>query len=165
MQVRATVGGMTEPALPDVARLLAPMLQDMPPPLLPFFLSRLERGAADRYRGWAERVSDDEVRAALLACAARETEIADRVEALFPVAGEDVTRVDAAVPAARDAYFAVFEGRSLEGEWRVQASAERQGAEAWRGLARQHPEHEQALLACAALEEASATCLEGLLGP
>lgn len=154
---------MTEAPIPDVARLLAPMLQEMPPPLLPFFLSRLERGAAARYRGWAERVDDDGVREALLACAARETEIADRIEALFPVAADEVGTVDAAVPAARDAYFAVFEGRSLEGEWRVQASAERQGAEAWRGLARQYPEHEQALLACAALEVASAECLEGLL--
>jgi len=119
---------MSEAPVPDVAAILAPMLRSMPAPLLPFFLSRLERGAASRDREWADQVSDPEQRAALLACADRETEIADRVEALFPVAPPEVKQVDEAVPAARDAYFAVFEGRSLRGQWRVQAAAERQGS-------------------------------------
>ena len=40
--------------------------------------------AAERYRGWAGAVDDATVRAGLLACAAREDEIAARVEAVHP---------------------------------------------------------------------------------
>ncbi len=154
---------MTDTPLPDVARLLGPMIQALPEGLVPFFLSRLERGAAGRYRVWAEQVESPDVRAQLLECAGREDEIADRVEALFPVGEEEVKTVDAAVPAARDAYFAVFEGRTSRGEWEVQAAAERQGAQAWRGLALQHPDRKEALEACAQLEEANASCLERIV--
>ena len=156
---------MDEHEIPDVGGLLTPMIQALDEGLRPFFLSRLERGAAGRYRAWAEQVSDVNEREKLLACAAREEEIADRVEALFPVSDEGAATADAAVPEARDAYFSVFDGRSLEGQWRVQAHAERQGAMAWRMMATEIDVEatRQALEACSQLEETSAACLDELL--
>jgi hypothetical protein len=61
---------------------------------------------------------------------------------------------------------AAFAGRSLAEQLATQAAAERGGAEVWRELAAQPgatPQAREVLLACAALEEASARFVEGAL--
>jgi hypothetical protein len=154
---------VSERAIPDFARLLAPFIGSVPEAALPGFLARLERGAADRYRSWASAAG--EAAPGLLACAAREDEIADRVERLLPADPAETPKIEAALPGARDTYLAVFEDLPLREQLRIQAGAERQGASAWRGLASQHPDAavRKELELCAELEEESASYLEQLL--
>jgi hypothetical protein len=150
--------------IPKLAVLLAPFIEKIRDATRPAFLAMLERGAAQRYREWAAQALEEAP--GLLACAAREEEIARRVDALFPakLAGDPV--VDSAYAGAREVYYAVFAGLPLAEQWRTQASAEREGAGAWRLLASQQadPAIRDALLACAKLEEASAMHLDGLVG-
>jgi hypothetical protein len=69
--------------LPDVAAILAPLLGGVRPVERPLLLAIAERMAAERYRRWASEVDAADVRAGLLACAAREDEIASRVEGVY----------------------------------------------------------------------------------
>ena len=68
--------------LPDLAEVLGRVLQRVPLAEQPLLVALAERLAAERYRGWAEE--DPAHAAGLLACAAREEEIARRVEGLYP---------------------------------------------------------------------------------
>lgn len=150
---------------PNFGELLAPMMGAVPELALPRFLATLERGAAARYRLWAEQAGDDETARGLTACAGREDEIASRVEQLVPIDGAGQAAIDAAFPAARDAYFEVFAGLSAREQWRIQASAERQGAAAWRGMVAGSTDSDtrEVLEGCALLEEENAAYLESLL--
>ena len=154
---------MAEFSAPNFGEILAPSLQSVPDDARPGLLARLERGAAERYREWA--ASEQDVAAELSACADREEQIAETVDALFPLAGEQLEGVEKAVPIARELYYKVFEGRSVVDQWRIQASAERQGAAAWRGIASQHDDESvrKALEGCAKLEEESAAALDRLI--
>jgi len=147
---------------PNFAVLLGPFIGEVPEDGRPRFLALLERGAAERYRGWARELPEHAE--TLLACAAREDEIADRVERLFPIAAELEKEIARPLPRARDAYYDVFAGVALLDQLALQASAERQGAAAWRGMAGQHddPATREELERCARLEEASADELEAL---
>jgi hypothetical protein len=154
---------MSDRNAPDFALLLGPYIEAVPATAFAGFLAGLERTAAARYRGWAEM--DESWRSELLACAAREDEIAEKIDRLFPVAAADLAAVRATLPAARDEYYAVFADLELREQLRIQADAERQGAAAWRGLATQQTDaaiHRE-LESCALLEEESADCLERLL--
>ena len=153
---------MAELEVPNFGELLAPFIaqagEDMPS-----FLAMLERGAADRYRHWAQQMPEHSE--GLRSCAAREDEIADTVDALFPI--DDVRRAEVAkpLPAARELYYSVFADIELHQQLAIQANAERQGAAAWRGMldgiddveVRARLEH------CALLEETSADYLDVLL--
>ena len=155
---------MESPDIPNFGALLAEHIGSIPEPAVPAFLARLERTAADRYRGWAEAVpahSDG-----LLACAMREDEIADRVEALFPATQpEQIEAIEAAIIPARDTYYEVFDGLSPVQQMTIQANAERQGAAAWRNMIPGVEDQSvvDALEQCAQIEEASADYLDGLL--
>jgi hypothetical protein len=128
-------------------------------------LSGLERFAAGRYREWADECPPEE-REALLACAGREEEISERVLARFPATPGDEEKIEAELARAAEAYAGVFEDLSQSEKYFVQASAERQGAAAWRGLAAQQEDESarRELATCSELEEANAACLEELLG-
>ncbi len=154
---------MTPTEAPDFRLLLAPFIEKIPESSRPAFLAALERGAADRYRGWAEASLANA--SGLLACADREDEIAQRVDKLFPADAEGRASIESTIPEARIAYYEVLDCLSITEQWHVQASAERQGAEAWRLLASQQSDEavKQELLACADLEEQSAAHLTGLL--
>jgi len=149
--------------IPNFGALLGPAIGGVPERSRPAFLALLERGAADRYRHWASRVAD--AAEGLLECAEREEAIARRVEALLPAAEDDHTAMQDALPVARDAYYAVFEGLSLLDQLRIQANAERQGAAAWRSLAagQESASLREALEACAVLEETSADHLDAVI--
>jgi hypothetical protein len=151
--------------VPNFAELLAPYLGQIPQPLIPRFLSELERRAAQRYRDWAEAAGDPDEAAGLIACSRREDEIAERAGRLFPAEGEDPSKIDGALSGAAETYLGVFRDLPVREQYRIQANAERQGAAAWRGLATQVSDAAQRaeLEAIARLEEESASWLEALL--
>ncbi len=147
--------------IPNFGELLAPHLSQAPAEAYPYLLSQLERTAADRYRQWAEQVP--QVREGLLACAAREDEIADRVEALFPPSDPHRALVSEIIPAAKATYYAAFEPYTPGEQMAIQANAERQGANAWQTLKAAYPEHAASMDALSAIELASADYLDEIL--
>jgi hypothetical protein len=154
---------MSDVVIPNFGALLAPYIGQVPPAAMPRFLALLERGAADRYRHWVGLLPEHaEV---LSACAASEDEIADRIEAAFALDPALHDALHAPLPAARDTYYEVFAGLDPWDQLRIQANAERQGAQAWRNIATRttDPEVLAALAACSGLEEASADALDGLI--
>ena len=155
---------MAPTEIPNFAVLLGPFIQKISETSRPAFLAALERGAAQRYREWAELSPDDAP--GLLACAEREDEIARRVDKLFPADSQGESSIANTLPDARTAYYGVFAGLPLREQWRIQASAERQGADAWRLLASEQADEavRESLLSCSALEEESAAHLDSLLG-
>ena len=154
---------MTDLRIPDFGALLSPYIGQVPAAAMPRFLALLERGAAARYREWSVMLPAhaDE----LLGCAASEDEIADRIEAAFTLDPALHDLLHAPLPAARATYYDVFSGMDVWDQLRVQANAERQGAQAWRNIATRvdDPSVLAALAACSALEEASADRLDALI--
>ena len=149
---------------PDFATLLAPHIGSVPDDAVPAFLARLERTAAERYRMWAQALPEHAE--GLLQCAAREDEIADRVEQIYPArAPEQVAAMDSAIVPAKETYYAVFARLTPIEQMTIQANAERQGAAAWRGMLEQEddPDVRAVLELCARTEEASADYLDALL--
>lgn len=152
---------MATVTIPNFGELLAEHLDAMPPEAYPFMLSQLERTAAARYRGWADDVPEH--RDGLLACAAREDEIADRVEALFPPSEEHRQLVATRIAAARDTYYEVFDGLDPWEQMTIQANAERQGAGAWQNLKAMHPQLATQMDELSSIEVQSADYLDGIL--
>lgn len=154
---------MSDLEIPRFGALLAPYIGQVPAEAMPRFLALLERGAADRYRHWADLLPAH--RDVLLTCAAAEDEIADRVDAVFALHPDHADALHAPLPAARDTYVAAFEGHDVWDQLRIQADAERQGAHAWRSIAARTDDVAviTELSACSALEEASADRLDALI--
>ena len=154
---------MAATEIPNFAVLLGPFIEKIPDAARPAFLAALERGAAQRYREWAEQAPDRAE--GLLACAEREDEIGRRVDELLPADDEGRARIESAFPEARRAYYEVFAGLPLHEQWRIQASAERQGANAWRLLASEQDDAKvrEDLLGCAALEVENAGFLQRIV--
>jgi hypothetical protein len=156
----ATSGG-----LPNVAELLLPILQRVEPERRPLLIAIAERMAAARYRRWADGSSDAAARESLLACAAREEEIAARVEALHPDASRIQREILASQPDLAEVDRSVFADRPLGEQLAIQAQGERVGASTWRSFAQREsdPARRADYLACAPLEEANAEVLEAML--
>ncbi len=152
---------MATVTIPNFGELLAEHLGGVPGEALPYLLSQLERTAAARYRGWAEALPEHAP--GILECAAREDTIAERVEALFPPTPEHRALVDGVMPAARETYYAVFDGLTPVEQMTIQENAERQGAGAWQNLKAAYPEAADALDGLSAIELESADHLAGLL--
>jgi hypothetical protein len=152
---------MTKLTIPLFGELLAPFLTPIPAEAKPGSLAILERGAAERYRGWADAVP--EYRDGLMACAAREDQIADRIDALIPIPREHQGTVDDLIMPAKQAYFGVFENLSVIDQMTIQAAAERQGAQAWPGFIPAYPHIAEELRALSAIELISADYLDDIL--
>ena len=152
-------------ALPNVAELLAPLLARVAADRQPLFLAIAERLAAERYRGWAADPAYVSHREQLLECSSREEQIAKRVESLRPDAAAVQREIMLANPDLLDINRDVFAGMSVADQMRTQAGGERAGAAAWRAFAAQTPDQRarSTFLACAELEEKSATVLDELL--
>ena len=150
---------------PSILGMLGPIIAPYPPDEQKIFAALGERVAAGRYRAWSESVDDDAFREILLRCAAREEEIAGRVEALHPDAAAVQERISKDHPDIENQYRDMFEGMSLPEQFAMQAEAERGGAAAWRAFADacSDPEEAEKLRACAPLEEASADELEKII--
>lgn len=75
----------------------------------------------------------------------------------------DQAHVDSMLPAARDAYYAAFDGYTPFEQMTIQADAEKQGAGAWQTLKQAHPERATDLDRLTALELESAAFLDDLI--
>ncbi len=147
--------------IPNFGELLAEHLAGVPAEAYPYLLSQLERTAADRYRQWAEDVPGH--REGILQCAAREDEIADRVEAMFPPSAEHRALVGEIIPKAKATYYAAFEAYTPVEQMTIQANAERQGANAWQALKVAHPGRADELDQLSQIELSSADYLDDAL--
>lgn len=149
---------------PDFGKLLAQYIAAVPDNAVPAFLARLERTAAERYRMWAEAVPEHAE--GLLSCAAREDDIADRAERIYPVTDpEQTAAMDSAIVPAREAYYRVFANLTAIEQMTIQANAERQGAAAWRAMIATESDEgiQKSLEQIARIEEASADYLDALI--
>jgi hypothetical protein len=155
---------MTASERPSIAKILASVIERVAPAQRPLFIAMAERLAAERYRRWA-REAEGPARRELLACAAREEDIAGRVEALYPDAAALQQRLRANHPENDEVNESIFAGRPLEDQFAIQAAGERAGAAAWRSFAAEAGDGaaREAFLACAGLEEESAAYLESVL--
>lgn len=150
--------------LPNIAAVLAAVLQRVPRDQQPLVIAFAERLAADRYRSWAARVDSDETKHQLEACAQREEEIAALVESLYTSPKSAQQKLLAAHPDLLEVNDTLFAPLALEQQFALQAQGERLGALTWRAFA-QHAADERTreiFLRCAPLEEASADFLESL---
>lgn len=156
---------MTQPSIEAaLTELVTPILTGLPREQHPAVIALAERIAAGRYRAWAEQASAPEAREVLLACAAREEDIAARVEAVTPGADAAQDAARASCPDLPERYAALFDGEPLAAQLARQAEAERVGAGVWRSLAAGSTEPTRGVyLACAALEEASADAVTDLI--
>ena len=154
---------MSEITVPKFGELLAPFISSVPEHAVPNFLALLERGAAQRYRDWAEQLP--EFADGLSICSESEDEIANIVEAMFTIDEDTAQQIQQPLPGARDTYYKAFEGFSLADQLAIQADAELQGADAWRAmLSDDNPAQlQEGLLKCIALEEASSKHLYSIL--
>ncbi|MEN8184236.1 MAG: hypothetical protein ABFS46_17050 [Myxococcota bacterium] len=149
--------------LPDLQQVFAQLLGRVPSEQQPLLIALAERMAAQRYRSWANASADE--KSELLACAAREEEIASRIEALYPGAAEIQTDILSENSDLEEINRSLFAERPLLDQFAMQARGERLGAATWRALAKREdvPSRRDTLLACAELEEESALVLEGIL--
>ena len=72
----------SDDSIPNLAEIFRPALERVALEQRPLLIALAERLAADRYRGWANAASAESVRTQLLACAAREQDLASRLEEL-----------------------------------------------------------------------------------
>jgi hypothetical protein len=153
--------------LPDLGERLRPLIECLPEPVRPRLLAILERRAGERYRLWAAECGDAERAAGLRACGAREDEIGDLVEGLFPPQPGEREQMAAVLPQIAEAARDLFVGRPLMDQFAIQAAGERRGAAVWRDLAAGEgdPARHDVLLRCARLEEESAELLESVVHP
>lgn len=151
--------------LPNVAVVLATVLQKVRQEEQPLLIALAERLAAERYRGWASEPTMTAHAAELRACAAREEDIATRIEGMHAEAAAVQQRLRTQYPELFEVNASLFAGRPLRDQFTIQAQGERLGAATWRSLARGESKEERAqiLETCAQLEEASAAVLEALL--
>lgn len=163
MAPSSTLVAMAQVVIPRFGELLSPFISQVADDVKPRFLALLERGAASRYRGWAEALPDHAE--GLLRCAAAEDEIADRIEAAFPMDESRRSEIESPLPGALKTYYDVFAPLDVWDQLRIQANAERQGAGAWERIAAHHPDPRvvEALDSCSALELTSADYLDALL--
>jgi hypothetical protein len=155
---------LEEPELPNLGEIFARVLDRVPATAQPLLIALAERMAAERYRGWADHPTLSPHRAALLACARREEEIASRVEALYPEAGAIQGDILAQNPDLEDVNRSLFAPRPLLQQLLIQAQGERLGAATWRSFAKREADAavRDTFLACAELEEASARVLDSI---
>lgn len=150
---------------PSILSVLGPIIAQYPPAEQRIFAALGERIAASRYRVWAEGAEDPSARAALEECAAREEDIATRVESLYSDAAEVQARIQRDHGDIRDQFFALLDSQPLADQFLMQAEAERAGGAAWRAFAKAADTEEEAnaLRSCAPLEEANAEALEQIV--
>lgn len=150
--------------LPSIAGVLSPVVARFPRQQQKLLIAWTERQAAKRYQSWAEQVGGSE-RAGFLGCAAREEDIAARIEALDPDAAAIQQQLLAELPALEAQVLAVYTGRSLEEQWEIQRRGERAGKKTWEAFAaaEDDPRTHAVLLACAALEDENASFLRSVL--
>ena len=150
--------------LPGIAGILAPVVARFPLRQQKLLIAWAERQAAGKYQSWAEQVSN-QAREGFLRCAAREEDIASRIEALDPDGHTIQRQLLEALPDLEAQVRAVYAGRPLEEQWEIQRRGERAGKKTWEAFAAAETDAKAnaVLLACAALEDENASFLQGIL--
>ncbi len=113
----------------SIAEAFEPLLPDLSPEEIPMIIALLERLAADKYRGWAEDTDDSIERTGLLACAAREDEIAEFIESLEADASVKTAELNTRFPDLLARYDSIMTGRTRSEQLRIQAEGELGGAD------------------------------------
>ena len=112
-----------------------PLVPEIPEEQIPMTIAMLERIAASKYRGWAETTSDPVERDGLLACEAREIEIAEFIESLYPDAAAVIASLNERFPDLDARYDSVMAGRTRAEQLRIQSEGELGGADFMRQFA------------------------------
>lgn len=151
--------------IPDFDALLGDMASQVDTKKRPLLIAMLERVAAAKYREWAEDGDHRARRTELLGCAAREEEIATKIEALYPKAQALQQEIAEAMPALAQVPEDLFGGRSVIHQMAVLAAGERSGGRLWADLAKaeKSADAREAMESCGPLEDANAEVLEGIL--
>ncbi len=151
--------------LPDLIEVLTPLIDQCAPREQRILLAVLERLAGEHYRAWAQTLADEEQKHGFLECANREEQIAEAVEALDPQAKEIGDSLWKRFPNMRELYADTMRPLSHREQWQVQSLGELGGARFLRDFAEAeaNADAREALLACAAKDEANGRYLEGIL--
>lgn len=152
-------------SLPDLGGQIRPLIQTLPVGLQPRIMATLERAAADRYRTWAGVCPEPAQAEGLRASAAREEEVAARIEMAFPSQPDEQRHIGGVLPQIAEVYRSAMAQRPVIAQYAIQAAAERRGAAFWRTLASSIPDASvrEILSTCAQLEERSAEFLEAIV--
>lgn len=152
-------------SLPDLGGQVRRLIQTLPVDLQPRIMATLERAAANQYRAWAGACPEPAPAEGLRACAAREEDVAARIETAFPSQPDEQRHIGEVLPRIAEAYRSALAQRPVIAQYTIQAAAERRGAAFWRTLAASIPDGSarEILSACVQLEERSAECLEAIV--
>ncbi len=121
-------------SLPDLGGQVRPLIQTLPVAVQPRIMATLERTAADRYRTWAGVCPEPVQAEGSRACAAREEEVAARIEMAFPSQPDEQRHIGGVLPQIAEAYHSALAQRPVIAQYAIQAAAERRGAAFWRLL-------------------------------
>ena len=113
----------------SITEAFLPLVPEIPEEDIPMMIAMLERIAAGKYRGWAASSTDTVERDGLIACEAREVEIADFIESLYPDASDTIASLNAKFPDLQSRYDEVMAGRSRTEQVRIQSEGELGGAD------------------------------------
>lgn len=119
----------------SIVEAFNPLLPQLAENEIPMILAILERIAADKYRSWAEEADDPIERDGLLACAAREDEIATFIESLDAESDSRISALHSRFPDLRERYDSVMHGRTRKEQLRIQSEGELGGADYMRQFA------------------------------
>ena len=117
---------MTQPA--SITDAFLPLVPEIAEADIPMFIAMLERVAASHYELWAEAAADPIETAGLLACAAREIEISEFIESLYPDAQATIDGLNQQFPDLAARYGAIMEGRPRAEQLRIQSEGELGGS-------------------------------------
>jgi hypothetical protein len=149
----------------SIAGAFEPLLALVAADEIPMVLAILERAAANRYRAWAGQAKSAIEEAGLLACAAREDEIAEFIESLETDAESVAASLHERIPDFEARYDAVMAGLDRTEQLRVQAEGEMGGAGYMQQFAAATEGAVSARFASLALcEEANSVFLQNLIG-
>lgn len=112
----------------SIAAAFEPLLPQVSPEEIPMVIAILERVAATYYRNWAQDAENSVERDGLLACAAREDEIASFIESLESDCQARAAELHRRFPDFEARYEAIMAGRTRTDQLRIQAEGEMGGA-------------------------------------
>ena len=149
----------------SIAEAFEPLLPDVEPEEIPMVIAMVERLAATNYREWCEETDDPIEKARMLACAAREDEIAEFIESLENDSQAKTDELNARFPDLRERYDSIMAGRSRAEQLRIQAQGELGGADYMRQFSAATDGAISARFASLALfEESNSRFLSTLIG-
>jgi hypothetical protein len=148
----------------SVTDAFLPLVSQISEAEIPMFIAILERIAASNYRSWADSATDHVERDGLLACEAREIEIAAFIESIYPDPNATIAAITEKLPDLKALYGSVLAGRSRQEQLRIQSEAELGGADFMRQFAAANTGAIAArFISLAACEESNSHFLAALL--